>query len=108
MQWLFVSLSARWQAFPFLIESHTLTSFRGSHLISGILDAAPLLWRNVEARFVETQKVMLYPAPHFTVSKLALEMYEKEVHSTYTCEQMFDSFLGQFNSVPSSVMKRKL
>lgn len=93
---------------PFSIGSHTLTSFLESHLIPGILGAALLLLHNFKVKLIETQKVMLYPAPHFTVSKLALEMYEKEVYSTYTCEQMFDSFLRQFNSVPSLVMKSKL
>lgn len=103
---------ARQPAFPLLISSHTLTSpcSLGHHLIAGMWGAAPLLMHNFTAKFIGAQKVMPHPSPHFTMARLARELYEKEVHSTYTCEQMFASLLGtvqqcaQFSDVEQTVI----
>ena len=90
-----VSFLARELIFPLLISSHTLTfpCSLGHHLLAGMWSAAPLLMLNSTGEFIGAQKVVPHLSPHFTMARLTLETYEKEVHSTYTCEQIFASRL---------------
>lgn len=107
MDWLLVSFLARQQASSFLIGSHTLTSPLGNHLGSGVLGMAPLLIDSYKATFIGFKRscCTLLPTHH---APLGLEMHKKVVYSAYTSEQMFDSLLGHFNSVPSLVIKSQL